>query len=180
MRCSFRRHMVQSCGALLTCHEILGQHVRPKEVTMFLGSTSPCATSTLLYLSGSNESDRDLRHYLAEQGFHLQVVHTAQQIANQLLCAPEADAVLIRTDHIDTGSMIACSFKFICPQMPIILLSAQHPQGDQLPPGVDALFYGNLGNDDAVPHIASAIRQLTAAPIHAEEVFAGAANAYLN
>ena len=147
---------------------------------MFPGSPSLCATSTLLYLSDTEKADGRLLHFLRQEGFRLQVVQTAQEVANRLLSANDADAVLIRHDHIETGSMMACSFKFICPQTPIILLSTRHPSTEELPVGVDALFFGNLQNDDAVPHIACAVRQLVAGATPPGEACAAAANAYMN
>ena len=145
---------------------------------MFSHSRSPSVRSTLLYLSGKDESNRNLQQCLCQQGFHLQAVETAQEIANLLFSKPVADAILIRNDHLDTGSMIACSFRFIRPQITIILLSSELPTGDQLPVGIDILFCANLHSEDAVPQIASAIRKLMAVSPGGSVL--GSANAYLN
>ena len=66
-----------------------------------------------------------------------------------LLSAFSADALVIRQDHIDTGSMIGLAFKLLSPLVPVILLSAQPPLSSVVPLGVDALFCEEVQACDA-------------------------------
>ncbi len=130
---------------------------------MFSGTESKSyenAATRLLYFSESAILDSLLRDCLIREGFYLRLVETEQDAVNILHSAFAADALVIYHDQIANGSMIACAFKSLCPQIPIILLSAQSPSSDMLPLGVDALYYGNVRGDDSAPGIASAIRQL--------------------
>jgi hypothetical protein len=133
---------------------------RPREVTMLSDIGSPfhgCATSTLLYFSNDAYCDIQLQDCLAEQGFRVRMVQTALEAAHLLLSAIHAEAVVIREDHIETGSQIACSFKGLCPGIPVILLSPRLPADPKLPDGVDALLSVNLHSAHAALGIAKVI-----------------------
>lgn len=124
---------------------------------MLLHIKRPFCRSSLLYFSKDAYYNTQLTDHLAEQGFRVRAVQSAQEASSLLLHSMDTEAVVIREEHIDTGSVMACSFKSLCPRVPIIVLSALLPVGHELPAGIDALVCGNFQSPTSAADIAQVI-----------------------
>ncbi|MGB8885395.1 MAG: hypothetical protein WCC87_01665 [Candidatus Korobacteraceae bacterium] len=99
------------------------------------------ARLTLLFLCDESELDSPFISALLAAGFRLLIEHHPED-AKTVLSRMPADAIMIRHNAIQDGSLVGAELKLLAPRTPIILfLSGSQGQGLQL--GIDSVCHAD-------------------------------------